>query len=315
MFKEIKKMIEKYNTIIIERHARPDGDALGSQIGLREAILETYPNKKVYAVGDCTERYSFIGRLDIIDPSIYEGALVFVLDSADPKLLYKDTYKLGEFIIKIDHHISVLDFGDINYVDTSYESCAGIITEMIKTLGFKLNQEGAKALFTGMVTDSGRFRYDQTTPRTFKNAAWLLEKGFNLDDIYSNLYIEDLDKIRLRAKLINSFKVTKNNVAYLKNTARDVIKYGVDVYTLSRGMVNTMAGIKGIDIWVNFTEDVENNKILCEIRSSKYNINEIAVKYGGGGHRLASGATLSSFEEADKMIKDLDKLALGGMNE
>ena len=148
MFKEIKKMIEKYNTIIIERHARPDGDALGSQIGLREALLETYPDKKVYAVGDYNTRYSFIGRLDLIDPSTYTGALVFVLDSAEPKLLYKDTYKLGDFIIKIDHHISVCDFGDLNYVDTSYESCAGIITEMIMALDLKLNQEKANDLFT-----------------------------------------------------------------------------------------------------------------------------------------------------------------------
>lgn len=315
MFKKIKEMIEKYNTIIIERHARPDGDALGSQIGLREALLETYPEKKVYAVGDCNGRYSFIGKLDLIDPSIYEGALVFVLDSAEPKLLFKETYKLGEFVIKIDHHISVCDFGDLNYVDTTYESCAGIITELIKDLGFKINQEGAKALFTGMVTDSGRFRYEQTTPRTFKNAAWLLETGFKLDDIYLNLYIEELDIVKLKAKLINSFKVSKNKVAYLKNTARDVIKYGVDVYTLSRGMVNVMAGIKGIDIWVNFTEDVENNRILCELRSSKFNINKIAVKYGGGGHRLASGASLNSFEEADKMLEDLDLLALEDCNE
>ena len=315
MFKEIKKMIEKYNTIIIERHARPDGDALGSQIGLREALLETYPEKKVYAVGDCNFRYSFIGKLDLIDPSLYKGALVFVLDSADPKLLYKETYKLGEFIIKIDHHISVCDFGDINYVDTSFESCAGIIAHMIKTLDFKINQKSAKALFTGIVTDSGRFRYEQTTPRTFRTAGWLLDTGFNLDDIYSNLYIEELEMVKLKAKLINSFKTTKNNVAYLKNTARDVVKYGVDVYTLSRGMVNIMAGIRDIYIWVNFTEDVENNRVLCEIRSSKYNINTIAVKYGGGGHRLASGASLVSFEEADKMLLDLDNLVLEGKDE
>ena len=113
--------------------------------------------------------------------------------------------------------------------------------------------------------------------------------------------------MKLRAEFVTKFRLTENNVAYIMTTAAEVKDYGIDVFTASRGMVNVMSGIRGVDVWVNFTEDPGNGAVLAEIRSSKLNINEIAVKYGGGGHLLASGATLKSFREP-KRLGDLDKL-------
>ncbi len=174
----------------------------------------------------------------------------------------------------------------------------------------KMTESAAKALYTGIVTDSGRFRYESTTSRTFLTAAKLLETKFNMTEVYNNLYSDDLETVRLRANFVLRFQLTKNNVAYIKTTKEDLRNLGIDFYSVSRTMVNTMAGIKGIDIWVNFTEDEENNVVVAEIRSNKYNINTIATKYGGGGHKGASGASLKSFEEADQMLEDLDNLIL-----
>ena len=305
MYKQFLKKIKEYGTIIIHRHGRPDGDALGSQIGLKEAILATYPYKKVYAVGDENSKLSFIGDVDVIEDSVYNNALVIVLDSSDTNMINDERYKLGRYLIKVDHHISNSNYGDLNIVDTSEVSCASLLAKIIFSCNMKLTNHGARALFTGIVTDSGRFRYNSVTSGTFEIASKLLKYNFDFNEIYNNLYIEDIELVKLRAQMVMNFKISDKGVAYLINTQEDVKKYNTDIFTISRGMVNVMAGIKGIDIWANFTEE-ENGKVIVELRSSKYNVNQIAVKYGGGGHKFASGATVDNLSVVKNIIKDLE---------
>lgn len=309
MFNSVIKLIKDYNRIIIHRHSRPDGDALGAQIGLKEIIKENFPNKKVYIVGDMTNRYSFMGTMDEIPNSFYSDALAIVCDCSEQFLVCDDRYKNAAKIIKIDHHILRENFGDVEIVDESYESCSGLIADMAFKAKLKVNYLAAKALYTGIVTDSGRFRFDSTTSRTFDVCSKLLAQKIDLLEIYNNLYNDDLVTVILRAKYTLKMKFTKHNVAYIMTTKEELEEDNVDVFTVSRSMVNTMAGIKGIDIWVNFTEDSQNNGVIVEIRSNKYNINPIAVKYGGGGHAKASGATIASFDIAKNLLNDLDKLA------
>ena len=314
MYNKILKQIREAKTIIIHRHARPDGDALGSQIGLKEAIKNTFPRKEVYAVGDTTSKYDFIGEMDEVSDEKYQDAVVFVLDSSEQSLISDERYKKGKTLIKIDHHIAKESFGDIELVDSSYESCCGLVAYLVERIHLKLTNYGAKCLFTGMVTDSGRFRYDSTTSKTFEIASKLMKYDFSITDIYNNLYLDTLEMVKLRAEFTLKFKLTEQNVAYIKTTQDEIKKAGVDIFSISRNMVNTMAGIKGIDIWVNFTED-KDGSVVCEIRSSKYNINPIAVKYGGGGHKAASGATLKNFDEADMLLNDLNLLILENKGE
>ncbi len=314
MYNKILKQIREAKTIIIHRHARPDGDALGSQIGLKEAIKNTFPRKEVYAVGDTTSKYDFIGEMDEVSDEKYQDAVVFVLDSSEQSLISDERYKKGKTLIKIDHHIAKESFGDIELVDSSYESCCGLVAYLVERIHLKLTNYGAKCLFTGMVTDSGRFRYDSTTSKTFEIASKLMKYDFSITDIYNNLYLDTLEMVKLRAEFTLKFKLTEQNVAYIKTTQDEIQKAGVDIFSISRNMVNTMAGIKGIDIWVNFTED-KDGSVVCEIRSSKYNINPIAVKYGGGGHKAASGATLKNFDEADMLLNDLNLLILENKGE
>ena len=142
----------------------------------------------------------------------------------------------------------------------------------------------------------------------FEIVAKLVKYNFNLDDVYSKIYVEDLEVVKLRANLTSKFVLSEGGVAYLMNTQEDIKNYKTDVFTISRGMVGIMSGIKGINVWANFTED-ENGKVIAELRcTSKYNVNPIAVKWGGGGHKQASGATIANFEAAKAMIKDLEAL-------
>ena len=312
MFEKIIALIEKYDKIIIHRHQKPDGDALGSQLGLLGIIRDNYPEKQVYAVGDMTPRYAFMASapMDEIDDSTYEGALAIILDTSAKELISDSRYTSAAATARLDHHLFVEKIADEEVTDSSFESCCGLVAAMAMEAGLSVSAASAKALYTGMITDSGRFRYSSTTANTFRVAAFLIDKGFDTADIYRNLYSDELFFIQLRAKFVLRINVTPDRVGYIYTTKEEAAEYGADSFTLSRGMVNVMSEVKGIDSWVNFTET--ESGVLCEIRSSLYNINPIAVKYGGGGHQMASGATLKDREEAMSLLEDLNALGREG---
>lgn len=309
MFEEIRSLIEQYDTVIIHRHSKPDGDAIGSQIGLKNLISDNYPQKRVYAVGDGAGRYGFVKNStpDEVSDECYNGALAVILDTGAASLISDGRYALAEKTARIDHHIFCEKIADAEVIDTSAESCCGLVTALAIESGWRISEDAATALYTGTVTDSGRFRYDSTTPETLRRAARLLEEDIDTSGIYRNLYSDDFSRIRLRAQFVLKVQFTEKGVAYIYTTAEEARGYGVDTFTISRGMVSVMSEIKGVDVWVNFTETEEG--VLCEIRSSRYNINPIAVKYGGGGHEKASGATVADREEAMRMLADLECVA------
>ena len=308
MFEQILNTIRNYPRIILHRHFRPDGDAMGSQIGMKHLILENFPEKEVYMVGDQPGFFGFMegAQMDNIPDSAYEGALAIILDSGSRSMISDDRYTLAAKTIRMDHHIFCEQIADMEVIDTGYESCCGLITAFAEATGLRLNPLSAKSLYTGMVTDSGRFRYDGTTSRTFHLASLLLAQPFDTNALFRDLYADNFASKRLKAQFILKIQFTARRVAYIYTTAEEFRVLNTDTFTVSRGMVNTMADIKGTDIWVNFTE--ADTGVLCEIRSSKYNINPIAVKYGGGGHAKASGATVPDRETAMAMLRDLDTL-------
>ena len=309
MFESVIAAIRDFDRIIIHRHKNPDGDALGSQLGLCGIIKENFPQKEVLCVGDISARYAFMGYTpDEVKDEDYTDALAFVLDTSAAALICDERYKLADKTVRIDHHIFCEEIAEIEVTDTSYESCCGLITAFAMECGLTVPAPAAKALYTGMITDSGRFRYDSVSPNTFRCAAFLMEQGFRTDDIYRNLYVDDLSFIQLRAQYALKIQPAGCGVAFIYTTKEEAAAYGADNFTLSRGMVNVMGEIRGVDIWANFTETDEG--VLCEIRSSLYNINPVAKKYGGGGHAKASGATLKDRDEAMALLEDLK--AIGG---
>ncbi|MGN1164680.1 MAG: bifunctional oligoribonuclease/PAP phosphatase NrnA [Candidatus Ornithospirochaeta sp.] len=302
------EIIKAHDTIVIHRHKNPDGDALGSQIGLKTLINDNFPEKKVYLTGDEAGRMSFMegSVMDDVPDSVFPSALSVVLDTSAPALIYDGRYNDAEYSIRFDHHLYIDKICNEEFIDSSYESCAGIIADFAYSTGLRLSPLSASSIYTGMVTDSGRFLYDSTSQRTHSLASFLLCVDFDRNAIFRNLYTESFASLRRRSAFIERIQFTEHNVAYVYNTRKDVEDMGMSAFNVSRGMVNTMANISGVHIWVNFTED--GDSVLSELRSDSADINKIAVKYGGGGHLKASGATLKSREEAMAMLSDLDKL-------
>ena len=308
MFEQILQVIEAFDRIIIHRHNRPDGDAMGSQIGLRELLRHNYPTKEVYTVGDSTGFFGFMegADMDEIADEAYEGALAIVLDCGAEHLISDNRWKTAACTARIDHHIFVGKLADHEVIDTSFESCCGMVTQLAVECGWAFTPLAAKSLYTGMVTDSGRFRYDGTTSRTFRLASILMEQEFDTNELFRQLYADDFESKKRKAQFVLKTQFSPKNVAYIYTTLEEFKELGLDTFTVSRAMVNTMADIRGVDIWVNFTET--ENGVLCELRSSRYNINPVAVKYGGGGHAKASGATVPDRAAAMAMLADLDEM-------
>lgn len=308
MFETILQEIRRFDRIILHRHKKPDGDAMGSQVGLKHILKENFPEKEIYVVGDAAGFYGFMDDsvMDEIPDSYYEGALAVVLDCGAPTLVSDDRYTKAAKTIRFDHHLFVEKFCDEEAIDSSFESCCGLITAFAVEQGLRINSLAAKSLYTGMITDSGRFRYDSTTSRTFQLASHLMAQGIDTTPIFRNLYADTLESKQQKSQFIQKIRLTERNVAYIYTSLEEFKELGMDTFAVSRGMVNTMADIKGVDIWVNFTET--ENGVLCELRSANKNINPIAVKYGGGGHAKASGATVKSKEDALAMLRDLDDM-------
>lgn len=310
MFESILSLIREYPRIILHRHIKPDGDALGSQIGLAALLRHNYPDKEVYIVGDMTPRFSFMegSVMDGIPDEAYQGALAILLDTATPSLLSDTRYHTATARARIDHHLFCGSMAPVEVIDSTYESCCGLVTSLAMEAGWELTPLAASSLFTGTVTDSGRFRYDAVTAGTFARVSFLMTMPLDTTAIYTQLYAEDLAKVQLRASYVGKIRLAAPHVAYIFTAKEELAATGMDAFSISRAMVNTMGDIRDVHIWVNFTESEEG--ILTELRSSLYNINPVAVKYGGGGHAKASGAVLSRREQMDAMLADLTALTL-----
>ena len=313
---KILEKIKKYQKIIIHRHSNPDLDALGSQIGLRETLRLNFPEKEIYAVGDMN-RFTFLGEMDVIEDSLYEGALCIICDVAVSHMVSDHRYFLANEIIVIDHHQNpvsldydgkVCDVEIYPYIQNHYAAACAIVADLIKEWNLEMPSNAATALYGGIVTDSGRFQYGNNLAPLFKTSAYLMEMGADAQYIYRNLYVETLESRLMKNYFQSTMKLTKNNVAYMFNDKDVFERFDVDLFTVSRGMVNLMAGIDTVKIWANFTYDIKNDKVICEFRSRDIVIVDIAKKYGGGGHACACGATIDSFLVAKLVLEDFDKL-------
>ena len=157
LFQAILEKIKAYDTIIIHRHQRPDPDAIGSQIGLKEILKTNFSDKKILATGVNEPTLSWIAEMDEVLDNDYEGALVIVTDTANTPRIDDDRYDKGDFLIKIDHHPNDDAYGDLLLVDTSASSASEIVTDWALTLGLSLSDAAARVLYNGIVGDTGRF--------------------------------------------------------------------------------------------------------------------------------------------------------------
>lgn len=301
------KDIEKYNTIIIHRHTRPDLDALGSQLGLAKIIKANYPSKEVYAVGDSTLKYSFIGDMDKISDDKYKGALVIIVDVAVSNLVSDTRYTMADKVWVIDHHKNECDITENVLLDTTRVAAAEYITYLVEEAGLKIPADAATALYGGIITDSGRFLYGTKVQNSLRIAADLVEAGANPRYIYDHIYIESLREREMKNYFSSRIQM-KDGVAWLINPQEVLDKFDCEFNDISRGMLSLMVGIEEIKIWCNFTYDKDSDTVKCEFRSRGIEIVDVAKELGGGGHANACGATIKSFDEVDSIIQTFIEL-------
>jgi phosphoesterase RecJ-like protein len=305
---KIIEAIEKYETIIVHRHVRPDPDAYGSQGGLVEILKTSYPQKKVYAVGREEESLNYMRRLDSIPDETYNGALVIVCDTANQERIDDKRYSSGEQLIKIDHHPNQDAYGDLLWVDTNASSTSEMIYEFYLTFkdrGLKISDEAARLLFAGIVGDTGRFLYPSTSEKTFAYAGELIHYNFSRPQLFDQMYELAPNVVKLNGYVLQNFEVLSNGAASVKMTKELLEEYEVRPADASL-LVSVLGSVKGIKAWVFFIE--ETDQIRVRFRSKGPVINVLARKYGGGGHPLASGASIYSWEDAEKITRDLVEL-------
>lgn len=305
-FDLILKKIEEYSTIIIFGHKRPDGDCYGSQNGLKDIIKTTFKTKSVFAVGPHVEFLAFVGVMDQVKDEIFHDALGIVLDTSTRDRISDQRYKLCKEIIKMDHHIVLDNYGDINYVEELIPATCLLVTKfLLSNKKLKISNSGANALYTGIVTDTGNFRYRGINYETFNLAGKLINLGVDVEYIDKNLSVESLRTARLKSYVYRSFKVTKNGFAYAVINKFTIKYYNVG-YDEAASLVSLLANIKECPVWALIIHYPK--EIRVRIRSNGPNINELAEKYDGGGHHKAAGATIKSKNKIRQFVKDCDLL-------
>ena len=310
-YSKILNKIVEYNSIVIARHIGADPDALGSQFGLKQLINELYPDKKVYAVGTIASKFRFMGSTDKIDGVDFSKSLLIVLDVPDLKRIEGiDDVEKFDYIIKIDHHPVVDVYADIELIDNTASSASQIVLDMIFNLELELSSEVASKLYLGIVSDTDRFLHDCTTYKTLELVSKLVKTtNINLTSLYESYYMRPLNEVRFQGYIYENMIVNSNGLGYIKISDKTMKEFGVDAASAGN-MINNLKYVNEIIVWVFLSEDVKSNIIRANIRSRGPFINEVAIKHGGGGHKYASGVRLNSWEDADKLISDLDNLVM-----
>lgn len=311
MKRQIIDTIEKYNKIIILRHVRPDPDAYGSQMGLKELIKENYPDKAVYAAGEHEEFLSYLAKPDKVNQSSYKDALVIVTDTGNTGRIDSEFYNEGALLMKIDHHPDADPYGDIKWVDTKASSTSEMIIALFEegqaSYGWKMTVEAARLLFAGIVGDTGRFMFPSATAKTFDRASELIKYDFDRAELFAGMYEIDRKILHLQGYIYQNFEIDANGAAFIKLDRATLEKFNVSPEETSQ-LGGSLGEVKGIRAWVIFIE--EEYQIRARLRSKGPVINSLAAEYRGGGHPFASGASVRSWEEADELIAKLKELCV-----
>lgn len=311
---KILNAIKRYDRICIFRHLMPDYDALGTQMGLATWIKDNFPNKEVRVVGD--NHVTFTPRIfpvmdELSNDWFKEPFLAIILDVSNESRIADPRWKKAKFKIKVDHHPEVEQFGTVSVVNTKAAAASELLLSLILNMkgNYVLSKEAATYFYIALTGDSGRFQYSSTSANTFAIASVLIKAGIELSKIYQNMYLKQIDDLKVTAYILNHFQVSPKGVAYYVLDAK--IQQELHI-TTERGKenVNLFSNINGINAWCSITED-PNPKDPCwriSIRSKEKAINGVAAMFSGGGHAQASGAKIKTIEELPEFIQALDDL-------
>lgn len=307
MLRKIYEEIQKFNTIVIARHIGVDPDALGSQFALKSAINSNFPEKKVYAVGTKSSRYNYFPKLDKYESVINDDVLLIVVDTPDKKRVDISNLNTFPHICKIDHHPFIDQMGEYEYIDTKASSASELVLRFFKENEIPFNKDAAEYLYYGIVSDTNRFLFN-TTAETFNIVENLInDYKIDIESLYKKLYARPFSEVKFQGYISHNMTLTPYGFAYIVIPNSKLQEYNVDSSSAGN-MVNNYNNIDEVIVWATISEDVKNNQYKFNIRSRGPVINQIAERYNGGGHPLASGARVKTLEEVEMLIKDLDNI-------
>lgn len=314
-FSLLFKKIQNYEKIIIHTHYYPDGDAIGSQIGLMHLIVNNWKKKNVIIISeDTASRFWKILNFNnknktFLDKEEYKDALVIVCDTSTSERINCNYWNLGKEIIKIDHHPNGEKYANYEIIDEDAIATCEIITSWAIFYNLKFSKSSCESLLLGIITDSGRFLYNKTNRKTFLLVFKLLEQKVDLQLFYKKLYFQTLKDVEIKRNILNRIKITKNGVLYSV--------FGISFFKKNPHFkeneiteyVNILENIKEIKIWLVAAKENSKKSVKVSFRSNEIILNTIARKYGGGGHNYACGVKLKTWKLFHEFIKDLDFLA------
>ncbi|USS86808.1 DHH family phosphoesterase [Fructilactobacillus cliffordii] len=304
---EIYQEVAAANPIIIHRHQRPDPDAIGSQMGLAAIIKASFPDKQVYCVGKQYEGFKSLGTTDEISDETYQNALVIVVDTANQPRVDDQRFTTGKKLIKIDHHPNDDQFGDLMWVNDEASSVSEMIYDWYDANpALKMSDHAAELLYTGIVGDTGRFKYPATTSHTFWVASQLAQHDFSTTDVAQKEDEIDIPLAHLAAYVYQNLQITESGAAYvfLTNEVIAQMELGDDS---TSAVVPLPGNIKQVVAWAIFVQQ-KDGSYRIRLRSKGPSINELAKLHHGGGHPLASGATAADETEIKTVVEQLNQV-------
>lgn len=306
----ILEKIKSYDRILIFRHKRVDGDCVGASKGLKELIRASWPQKDVRIIDDEHSEYlAFLGPDDDpVEDAFYGSALGIVVDVADTERISNQKFSLCRELVKIDHHIDRTPYGAISWVEEDRSSACEMIADFYASFReeMTLTKRAATCIYTGMVTDSGRFMYEGVCGESMRLAGLLLDAGVDTEWLYANLYLKSFESLKFTAYIYEHMQVTENGVCWLLVDRAMQERFGLNMEAASAA-ISSLGGIRGCLCWIAFIETGDaDGAIRVRLRSRFASINQIAEKYHGGGHACASGATVYSVREMHDLLRDAD---------
>lgn len=292
MLKEIAAVLKKFDTFLVTTHLRPDGDSIGSEIVFLE-LLETL-GKKAVALNDSPvpSLYKFLPGSEKIVTSLKrdfqpQAALVLDTPSLDRLGRIKEFVQKAPLIVNIDHHISNTCFGHINLVRVKAGATGEQVMNLLRYLKVQVKPSWAVCLYTAIITDTGSFRYTNTTPATHRLAAKLIEAGVKPTEIAEQIYESNsIDKLRFLSGVLKGIKTSPDGeIAWVTVPPYRNWENDEELITYPRSL-------KGVKIAILFRE-LKSNRVKISFRSKGgVDVNTLAQKFGGGGHRAASGCVV-----------------------
>jgi phosphoesterase RecJ-like protein len=302
--------IKQYKKIVVFRHESPDFDALGSQHGMIEWLKHNFKNKQIIETGITNSQ---IGKNLFPKSSsvkITSPFLAIVLDTANSGRISGEAYKQADYIIKIDHHPSNDNYGDLNIVHTEASSVGELLYHIFTSKAlrkYSMDKLAAKYLMIGLIGDTGRLIYPSTTLYTINAFNELAKTGINLQDIYRRMYEKSIEEIPVIKRIYNNLKITKEGLGYFYFLTKDQRDLKIHPDEVTK-YLPYLANFKEIKIFASITEDKIKDMFRVSVRSNDIVINKVAQNFGGGGHIHAAGVKLKTLAETKKLIKALNQL-------